>query len=154
MFFKKRVIADADPFSSKWAPVVLRFFQLYIGDEPVAEALTIDTLAEHIRASSADTDAAVPLLRRAYLKAVATDAAPSQQADPVVRAVTQLKPNKRAVIVLFRGLSLDVVTVGAITGLNIGQVRHLCVDALEELGGLMRSGNIKAPLPPAIREAQ
>lgn len=154
MFFKKRVIADADPFSSKWAPVVLRFFQLFIGDQPVAEALTIDTLAEHIRASGAGSDAAVPLLRRAFLKGVVTDAAPSQQADPVVRAVTQLEPNKRAVIVLFRGLSLDLTTVGAITGMDIGRVRHLCVDALEELGGLLHSGNTKAPLPPAIREAQ
>ena len=156
MFFKKRVIADADPFSSKWAPVVLRFFQLFIGDQSVAEALTIETLAEHVRASGAisDGEAAVPLLRRALLKAVDANTAASQHADPVVRAVTQLEPTRRAVIVLFRGLSLDLVTVGQITGLEKVRVRRLCGEALEELHGLMDSAKTMRPVPPALREAQ
>jgi DNA-directed RNA polymerase specialized sigma24 family protein len=156
MFFKERVIADAEHFSSKWAPVVLRFFQLFIGDQPVAEALAIDTLAEHIRASGAisDSEAAVPLLHRAFLKAVATNTAASQFADPIVRAVTQLEPTRRAVIVLFRGLSLDLVTIGKITGLDKVRVRRLCVEALEELRGLMGSAKPTGPVPPALREAQ
>ena len=156
MFSKKRVIADAGLFSSKWAPVVLRFFQLFIGNQAVAEALTIDTLAEHIRASTieSDLDATVPLLRRAVLKAARTNTTASQQADPVVRAVTQLEPKKRAVIVLFRGLSLDLVTVGQITGMDNARVRRLCVDALVELRGLMHSTITTAPLPPAAGETQ
>lgn len=156
MFSKKRVITDADYFSSKWAPVVLRFFQLFVGDQPVAEALTIDTLAEHIRASGtvSDSEAVVPLLRRAFRKAQAANSVPAQLSDPVIRAVTQLEPTRRAVIVLFRGLSLDLITVGQITGLDKARVRSLCVDALDELRGLLRSANTTAPFPPTVRGAQ
>ena len=154
MFPKKRVIEDAGHFSSKWAPVVLRFFQLFIGDQPAAEALTIDTLAEYIRAPGADDDASVRLLRQAFMKAVAAKTAPGQLADPVVRAVTQLEPNKRAVIVLLRGLSLDLVTVGKITGLDQIRVRRLFVDALEELRWLFDSGKKTGPIPQTFREAE
>lgn len=156
MSSKKRVIADAGHFSSKWAPDVLRFFQLFIGDQPVAEALTIDTLIEHFRASGAclDSEAAVPLLRRALLKAIDANTASSQHADPVIRAVTQLEPNKRAVIILFRGLSLDLATVGQITGLDRVHVRRLCFEALQELGALIDSAKSIGPAPPTFREVQ
>jgi hypothetical protein len=154
MFPKKRVIEDAGHFSSKWAPVVLRFFQLFIGDQPAAEALTIDTLAEYIRAPGADDNASVRLLRQAFMKAVAAKTVPSQLADPVVRAVTQLEPNKRAVIVLLRGLSMDLVTVGQITGLDQVRVRRLFVDALEELRWLLGSSKKTGPVLQTFRESQ
>lgn len=156
MFSTKRTIADATHFSSKWAPVVLRFCQLFIGDQAIAEAVTIETLAEHIRASGANSEraAAVPLLRRAFLKAVAIDAAPSQLEGPVVRAVTRLEASRRAVIVLLRGLSLDFVTVGQITGSDEDRVKRLCVDALVELRQLMDSGKEIRSLQNAMRETK
>ena len=152
MFSKKRVIADADYFSSKWAPVVLRFFQLFTGDQSAAESLTIDTLAEYIRARGviSDEEAVVPLLRRAFMKARATNAAATQLADPVVRAVTQLEPTKRAVVVLFRALSLDMATVGKITGLGEIQVRRTCIDALEEFRRLLDSSAAVKAVRPAL----
>ncbi len=154
MFPKKRLIEDAGHFSSKWAPVVIRFFQLFIGDQPAAEALTIDTLAEYIRAPGADDEASVRLLRHVFMKAMAAKTAHGQIADPVVRAVTQLEPNKRAVIVLLHGLSLDLVTVGKITGLDQARVRRLFVDALEELRWLFGDGKKTEPGPQTSREAQ
>ena len=49
MFGKSSITAaDADSFSTKWGPLVLRFFQLFVGDQALAESLTMDTLAEHV----------------------------------------------------------------------------------------------------------
>lgn len=69
MYFKRRVIADADHFSLKWAPVLLRFFQLFVGIQSVAETLTIETLAEHIRNSGTTSDEDTEV-RRACVNAV------------------------------------------------------------------------------------
>lgn len=156
MFSKRRVIVDAARFSSKWAPILLRFFTLFIGNQPAAEALTIDTLAEHIRAvgTTSGSEDTVRLLRRALLKAVATDATPSQLSDPFVRALSQLEPTKRAMLVLFRGLSLDLATVGQITRLEKVQVRRLCFDALKELRGLMDEDKTISPVRDGTRETQ
>lgn len=135
MFSQKRVIADAGYFSSRWAPVVLRFFQLYVGDQPTAEALTIDTLAEHVRLS----DDALPnaivvrLLRRALAKAISVNTSNTQSADPLVSAIIQVEPMRRATIVLFRGLSLDLDIVAKIIGQDRTRTRRICIDALEEL---------------------
>ena len=160
MFTKKRVIADAGHFSSEWAPVVLRFFQLFVGDEPTAEALTIDTLAEHVRNSgvNSDGDVVVPLLRRALAKGVASGAPKSQSTDPLVLAITQIEPMRRAVIVLFRGLSMDLDVVAKITGQDKHRARRSCAEALEELH--QRLSSAPSTLRPAtsssidIREAK
>lgn len=147
MFTKKRVIADAGHFSSEWAPVVLRFFQLFVGDQPTAEALTIDTLAEHVRYSAVDSegDVVVPLLRRALTKGVASGPLKSQSTDPLVLAITRIEPMRRAVIVLFRGLSLDLDVVAKITGQDRHRVRRSCAEALEELHQRLTSA------PPTLR---
>ncbi|MDT8068967.1 MAG: hypothetical protein ROO76_12460 [Terriglobia bacterium] len=135
MFTKKRVIADAGHFSSEWAPVVLRFFQLFVGDQATAEALTIDTLAEHVRNSGVDSDGdvVVPLLRRALTKGVASAPLNPRSTDPLVLAITRVEPMRRAVIVLFRGLSLDLDVVAKITGQDRIHARRTCAEALEEL---------------------
>lgn len=160
MFSKKRVIADASHFSSKWAPVVLRFFQLFVGNQSIAEALAIDTLTEHVRESGAapEGDVTVPLLRRALAKASANPVT-IQSSDPLVRAVTQVEPTRRAVIVLFRGLSLELNTVAQITGLDRDRTRRVAAAALEELhqrlsilrgNGLLESGDSSGTLREAI----
>lgn len=156
MLFKKRVIADAEQFSLNWSPVVLRFFQMFIGDQTVAEALTIDTLIEHVHGSvtSSNNDALVPLLRRALQKAAAANVLPDRITDPVLRAVIQLEPARRAVIVLFRGLSLDLTTISQITGFDQGQVRRFCIEALEELRTLQARIPPVVPRTPTFREAR
>lgn len=160
MIFKKRVIADAGYFSSKWAPVVLRFFQLFVGNQAMAEALAIDTLTEHFRESGAapDGDITVPLLRRALAKASANPVT-FQSSDPLVRAVTQVEPTRRAVIVLFRGLSLELNTVAQIIGLDSDRIRGVAAAALEELHqrlSMPQGNGLHEPEDPSgtLREAE
>jgi hypothetical protein len=142
MLTNRRDFAGAGSFSLKWAPVVLRFFQLFVGDQPTAEVLTIDTLADHAHHSGpgSESEVAIPLLRRALAKALATKPLSTQSADPLVRAVTQLEPMRRAAIVLHRGLSLDIDVVARITGRDRDGTRRICVEALKELHLRLSSG--------------
>lgn len=46
MYSSKRSASSEAPIYSDWAPRLLRFFQLLIGDHASAERLTIETLVE------------------------------------------------------------------------------------------------------------
>lgn len=134
MYPKKRVIADADQSLLHWSAVLLRFFQMFIGDQTAAEALTIETVAEHSRQRSPSGDEIeVSLLRKALTKALRTSILATEVSDPVIKALIRLEPSKRAAIVLWRGLSLDFETAGQVLGLDKNRVRNLCNQGLEEL---------------------
>lgn len=142
MCFRNRVIANADYFVSKWAPVVLRFFQLFVGDPALAEALTTETFVEHIRnlGVTDDYETAVLLMRQALANGVSTVKPGAQSLDDrLVKALLALEPTQRAAIVLFRGLSLDLRTVAEITGIDSRHLRRVLVDALNELHRRLRA---------------
>lgn len=149
MFGKRRVAANVESFSSKWAPVVLRFFQLFVGDQALAESLAIDTLAEHVRerAPALDKDEGTGLLRRALKNGTTAVGASSKLADPVVQAVTSLPTRQRAIVVLFRGLSLDLSAVAKVVGLDPADAKRICLDAFCELHRHLSSGVINAGEP-------
>lgn len=136
MFGKRSITAaDADSYSTKWGPLVLRFFQLFLGDQALAESLTTDTLAEHVRKSSVllTYDSDLELLRRAVEKAIASHAAAIKPADDVLRAITSLPTTQRTVVTLHRGLSLDLRTVARVVGMHLTEVRQIWIDAFFEL---------------------
>lgn len=136
MFGKRSIIAaDADSFSTKWAPLILRFFQLFLGDQALAESLTMDTLAEHVRKSPAllNYDSDLALLHRAVEKAIACQGAAIKPADHVLRAITSLPPTQRTVVALCRGVSLDLRTVSHVVGLPPEDVKQIWLDAFFEL---------------------
>jgi DNA-directed RNA polymerase specialized sigma24 family protein len=149
MFGKRRVAANAESFSSKWAPVILRFFQLFVGDYELAESLAIDTLTEHMRDRAAvlGTDEGITLLRRALKNGVTAVGAATKLTDPVVQAVTSLPARQRAIVILFRGLSLDLPTVANVVDLERADVKRICLDALCEIHRHLSSGVINAGEP-------
>ena len=146
MFTKRRVTADADHFSLKWAPVLLRFFQLFVGNQSVAETLTIDTLAEYVRTASTriDDQTGVLLLRRAVMNGIIAPSDPTCT-DPLVRATTQLGPMERAAVVLHRGLSFGIEKTAEILKVHPSEGRRLCVSGLSELSRLLSRGEMKGP---------
>jgi len=111
---------------------VLRFFHLFVGEQSLAESLAIDTIAEHICAFG-EKQNCVQLLRRTVAKGIGVAVVSNRAPDPLVRAVTALEPSRRAVVVLFCGLSLDLGTVARITGLSEKQVSGKFAVALVEL---------------------
>jgi hypothetical protein len=149
MFMKKRVIADADHFSLKWSPVLLRFFQLFVGNQSVAEALTIETLAEHIRTTGTKVDdqTVVLLLRRAAVNGIAAQPGPTCTEDPLVKALTQLAPMERAAVVLLRGLSLGVEQTSEILKVLPSETRRLFVVGLSELNRLLSRSEMNVSVP-------
>lgn len=102
------------------APVVLRFFHLFIGDPALAESLTIETLGEQLRVSGVvrGGETEIVLLRRAYNKGMSATASVIETNDLLIRAVAKLEPLQRAIVVLVGGLSLSLPTVAEITGLD------------------------------------
>lgn len=141
MFGKRQVPTNTEAFSSKWAPVVLRFFQLFVGDQALAESLAIDTLAEHMpkRAPTVDKEEGVVLLRRALKNGTTAVDGATKSTDPVVQAVTSLPARQRAIVVLFRGLSLDLPTVAKVVGLDPADAKRICFDAFCEFHRLLSS---------------
>lgn len=138
MLSKKRVSAHADQSVSSWAPIVLRFFQMFIGDQAQAERLAIETLTEFEGSvATSEKDPRVALLRVALRKAATETGLPERISDPVVKALAQLEPKKRTAIVLLRGLSLDVATIGQMMGIGQIEVRSLCMSAMEQLRTLL-----------------
>jgi hypothetical protein len=128
---KKPPTADTDSFSSTWAPTVLRFFHLCTGDQQLAELLTIETIGEHVRASGtvvAD-NTAILLLRRALHKSIGVAVPVAHSDDPLIRAMMNLTPMQRTVVVLVGGLSLSLPTVAAITRLGVDELNRICLDA-------------------------
>jgi hypothetical protein len=144
-----RIAANAEPLLSKWAPVVLRFFQLFVGDQALAESLAIDTLAEHLRerAPVPENDERVALLRRALKNGLTAASASTKLTDPILQAVTSLPARPRAVVILFRGLSLDLSTVAKVVGMDRVDVKRICLDALCDLHLQLSSGAINADEP-------
>lgn len=135
MFTKRRVVADADHFALKWAPVLLRFFQLFVSDQSMAEKLTLDTLAEHVRTSgtSIDDRTVVLLFRRALVKGRAAPTTPVPADDHLLRALRHLERDARAAVVLSRGLSFGMEATAEVLGLRSSQARRLFAHALYEL---------------------
>lgn len=149
MFTKRRVIADADHFSFKWSPVLLRFFQLFVGSQSVAETLIIDTLAEHIRATGTKVDdqTVVSLMRRALANGIAAQPGPTCTKDQLIRALTQLGHMQRAAVVLVRGLSLSVERTSEILKVPPSETRRLFVVGLSELNRLLSRSEMNVSVP-------
>ena len=122
----------AGAIAVEWAPKVLRLFQLCLGNQVMAESLTIDTLAEAVRQREAITPNGIPvgLLRRALAKAEQARTVAVAADDPVVRAVAALPSPERAAVVLFRGIALDLDTVALVMRLDVRTVKRLCTNAI------------------------
>ena len=117
---------------SDWAPRLLRFFQLVVGEQAAAEQLTIETLVEGAALGGVSLSIGMPaaLVRSAVER---TGAAPGPRVAPqdgLVRAVQSLPPSQRVVVVLFRALGLPLEEVAAISSISVRQARRLCADGL------------------------
>lgn len=131
MWVLKRSTVDAAA-CSEFAPQLLRFFHLFVGEPAAAESLTIDTLAEYGPADGACVASGLPvaLLRCAVKKAVHAPEPNTVSEDCIVRAVRSLPVPQRTVVVLFRGLGLSLYEVGDVTGISLAEVKRLCAQGL------------------------
>jgi DNA-directed RNA polymerase specialized sigma24 family protein len=117
----------------------LRFFQLFVGDEATAELLTIETMVEEAHDLVLDVNALpLGLLRRALKKAERASDLRNTPEDRIVRGIAALPPAQRAALILFRGLSLDLVAVANVTKRDVSEVKRLCTDALLAVHRLRR----------------
>jgi hypothetical protein len=110
MYSSQRSASSEAPQCYDWAPQLLRFFQLLIGDQTAAERLTIDTVVEGaalagVRLANGMSSA---LVHCAVMKASSATESTAPLEDKLVRAVKSLPFSQRLVVVLFRGLGLPL----------------------------------------------
>jgi hypothetical protein len=132
MYSSQRSASSEAPQSYDWAPQLLRFFQLLIGDQTAAERLTIDTVVEGaalagVRLANGMSSA---LVHCAVMKASSATESTAPLEDKLVRAVKSLPFSQRLVVVLFRGLGLPLEEVATLAGISVRQARRLCADGL------------------------
>ena len=88
----KRSSNDSPMVQSDWAPRLLRFFCLYVGNQPLSASLTIEVLTEADCLRGRQTACGLPavLIRRAIFLAVRASEASTLLDDRVVQAVKSL----------------------------------------------------------------
>jgi DNA-directed RNA polymerase specialized sigma subunit len=130
---------------SDWAPPMLRFFQLVVGDQAEAERLTIETLVEGSAQASACLSNGMPgvLVHCAIKKVDTLPETTARQQDAVVRAVKSLPFSQRIVVVLFRGLGLPLQEVATVMGISVRQARRLCADGLLAIHDFLATVDVK-----------
>lgn len=129
-------IAGTSSSVSAWPIVLLRFFQLFVGDQSHAESLATETFAEHIQGQVATLDQVqfgIELLRRATRNGAKAIPTITESSDRVVKAISGLSATPRAIIILSRCLSLDIVTVSKIVDLNLADTKRLWLEAFLEV---------------------
>ena len=111
----KEPAVDAGSPTLEWAPRLLRFFQLFVGDQAMAEALTLQVLEESRLIGRSRTEKVpIGLLRRAALRAGQAPEPSTIARDQIIRAVTALPHSERMVIALFRGTNLSLEEVAMV----------------------------------------
>ena len=128
----KRSATNLPRVHSYWAPRLLRFFCLYVGNQTLAESLTIEELTEGecLRDRRSAGGLPVALIRRAINLAVQAPEASTLLDDPVVQAVNSLPLARRVVIALFRGLGLSLAEVADVTDSSLAETKRVCADGL------------------------
>jgi hypothetical protein len=131
MFTNRRVVADADHFAWRWAPVLLRSFHLFIGVRS----------AGHIRAASLapSGETLALLLQRAITKGMAAQPIPCESDGRLVKALKQLAPAERAAVVICRALSREIETAARVLGPADPHARRLRAYPLSRLHLLLSS---------------
>jgi hypothetical protein len=132
MYSSKQSASSEAPSYSDLAPRLLRFFQLLIGEQALAERLAIETLVEGTALGGAglSNGMSVALVQCAVKKARAATGSSAPSPDKLVRAVRSLPLSQRVAVVLFRGLGLPLDEVATVTATSVRQARRLCAEGL------------------------
>lgn len=115
----------------EFAPKLLRFFYLFLGEQVAAESLTLETLTAcpDFRGSRIG-GMPLSLLECALTSATGTPDPDTVLADCVVRALRSLPRSQRAVVVLFRGLGLGLDEVSVLMDMSLADAKRTCAEGL------------------------
>ncbi len=117
---------------SEWDARLLRFFCLFVGNQTLAESLTIEVLAEASRLDQKHLAGgmSVAMIHRAIDRAIEAPEPKTLPGDAIVQAVRSLPIAQRTVVVLFSGLGLGLNEVAEIIGSSPSETNRMCADGL------------------------
>ena len=135
MFSKKSDVREIASWYARWAPQILRFCHLFLGDENMAEKATAGAFVRFFSTGKQRTSEGVPvaLLRLAFQIASQFPTAPAQNLDPLRAAILQLTPTERAVFILRGVLLVQRPWVAAILGTSAENANQFWAKALIEI---------------------
>jgi hypothetical protein len=114
-----------------WDARLLRFFCFFVGDQQIAESLTIETLVEDsLRFKHSRNGSPVDMIHRAIDRAIRAPEPKTLPGDAILQAVRSLPIAQRTVVVLFRGLGLGLDEVAEIIGSSLSETNRMCADGL------------------------
>ncbi len=131
----KMALAEAKALYTRWAPMVLRFCKLFLGDDSLAEQAAIEILVRFFKSGHRAEENGVPvgLLSLAFRVASQSFSANRESLEPLHAAVLDLDPTRRAVFILHGAMSVQLPWIAAILGLSLAQITGLWAKALLQI---------------------
>jgi DNA-directed RNA polymerase specialized sigma24 family protein len=115
--------------------MLLRFCELFLGDNRLAEQAATEALVRFFRAGRVAEANGIPvaLLSVAFRVASQSRAVNSESAEPLQAAIAHLDFPGRAAFILHGVMSVQLPWVAAIIGVPLGQAKRLWADALVQI---------------------
>lgn len=134
----------AQPFD-QWAPTVLRFCELFIGDRHLAEEATIRVFTHSLREQAVVQERTpVRLLACAFREGRSLSTRVPNPPHPLEAAILRLNEVERGVFILRTALSIQVPWVAAILGISHEEaVQQWGTALLEVRNSLLPTGYFK-----------
>lgn len=118
----------------QWAPTVLRFCELFLGDRHLAEEATIRAFTHSLREQAAVPERTpVRLLTCAFREGRSLSTRVSNPPHPLEAAILLLDEVERGVFILHSALSIQLPWVAAIVGISHDEATHAWAKALIEV---------------------
>lgn len=125
-------LAKATAAYTCWGPMVLRFCELFLGDDRMAEQATTEVFVRFFRSGCVAEANGTPvaLLSCAFLVASQSSPANAECSESLEAAALRLDPMARAVFILHGVMSVQLPWVAAILGLSPEETTVLWARAL------------------------
>lgn len=133
-------------YIQRWVPMIVRFCELFLGNKPQAEEVTVRAFLESLRAGSLIEfdQTPVQLLSSAFRNCRNCSAGSQRPSDLLQAAILRLPEIDRGVFILHAALSIQMPWVAAIVGVSHPEALCLWANALIEIrDSLLPTGYLK-----------
>lgn len=131
---KKISVEEAKALYARWASIVLRYCELFMGEKTLAEHATTETFVRFFQGGGGATEGIpVPLLDVAFRVVSQSLTVKREDLEPLRAAIVHLDACPRAVFILHGVMSMQMPWVAAILDVPPEQATQLWFEALVEI---------------------
>lgn len=131
---KQLELTEAKDSCARWAPMVLRFCELFLGEKNAALNATAETFVRFFHDGESATEGIpVALLDLAFRMASPIHTGQRENLEPLRAAILHLDDVSRAVLILHGAMSLQMPWVAAILNIPAGRANQIWAKSLVEV---------------------